>query len=159
MNSYYTTPTIKQHNIILYYNNRVLQITEQGYLQMVTDEQHNATPLQLKEYINHDCMRRSLSLSYNNIPIAFNYPIKNTDVKIISTENTNEESIKPYIIEKNYDNKIHFAILDNTFASFALDDYNRTNSSNGSIKWWDLDSINNNKKTPKPNQLFTVKYL
>ena len=104
-------------------------------------------------------MRRSLSLSYNNIPISFNYPIKNTDVKIISTENTNEESIKPYIIEKNYDNKIHFAILDNTFASFALDDYNRTNSSNGSIKWWDLDSINNNKKTPKPNQLFTVKYL
>ena len=28
----------------------------------------------------------------------------------------------------------------------------------GPIKWWDLDTTNNGKKIPKPNQLFIVKY-
>ena len=62
------------------------------------------------------------------------------------------------ILLKKINNLNNIAILNNSFALFALDDFNRTEKIPGPIKWWDLDTTNNGKKIPKPNQLFIVKY-
>tara|TARA_B100001175_G_C19100546_1_gene444900 strand:- start:38 stop:520 length:483 start_codon:yes stop_codon:yes gene_type:complete len=158
MDSYYKSYT-KRHKITLHNDNRVLQITDEGLLQMVVDNGHNATQIELQESINPDCMRRSLSLYYNNTKITFNTPHKNEDVQIYISSNdcSNDYSYcSPYIIEKKINN---IAILNNSFASFALDDYNRNENLPGPIKWWHLNTTINGLKTPKPNQLFTIKYL
>ena len=76
MESYYKGYT-KRHKITLHDYNRVLQITNEGLLQMIVDEGNNGTQIELHEYINPDCMRRSLSLYYNNTKITFNTPHKN----------------------------------------------------------------------------------
>jgi hypothetical protein len=153
MDSYFIGST-KKYNIILYNNNRVLQITPEGYLQMVLDES-KATQMELQEYVNCNCMRRSLSLYYNNNPIHFKYPKKNENVKI----DLSDTSCKPYILEKKDNHITHFAILNNSFALWGLDDYNRLDNIDGPIKWYELNTTNNGLKTPKPNQLFSVKYL
>lgn len=155
MDSYFYGYT-KLYKITLHSDNRVLQITDKGYLQMVVDNGHNGSQIELQEYINSDCMRRSLSLYYNYTKITFNKSCKNEAVQInISNDSS---TFSPYIIEKKINKLNNIAILNNSFASFALDDYNRTKKIPGPIKWWDLDTTNNGKKIPKPNQLFIVKY-
>ena len=160
MESYYKGYT-KRHKITLHSNNRVLQITNEGLLQMVVDEGNNGTQIELQEYINPDCMRRSLSLYYNNTKITFNTPHKNENVQIYTSNDcSNDYSYcSPYIIEKKINKINKIAIQNNSFASYALDDYNRNENLPGPIKWWDLDTTNNGLKTPKPNQLWLVKFL
>ena len=43
----------KHHKITLHNDNRVLQITNEGLLQMVVDEGNNGTQIELQEYINN----------------------------------------------------------------------------------------------------------
>ena len=155
MDLYYSGYT-KRHKITLHSDNRVLEITNQGLLQMIVDNGHNGTQIELQEYINSSCMRRSLSLYYNDTKIIFNKPSKNEDVQINFSNNSSTYS--PYIIEKKIDSLNKIVILGNSFASYALDDFNRNYEKPGPIKWWDLDTTNNGKKKPKPNQLFTIKY-
>ena len=155
MDSYFYGYT-KRHKITLHSDNRVLQITDEGLLYMVVDNGHNGSQIELQEYINPDCMRRSLSLYYNDTKITFNKSCKNEAVQINISNDSSTYS--PYIIEKKINNLNNIAILNNSFALFALDDFNRTEKIPGPIKWWDLDTTNNGKKIPKPNQLFIVKY-
>ena len=155
MNSYFYSYT-KRYKITLHSDNRVLQITDEGLLQMVVDNGYNGSQIELQEHINPDCMRRSLSLYYNDTKITFNKSYKNENVQINISNDSSTYS--PYIIEKKINNLNNIAILNNSFALFALDDYNRTEKIPGPIKWWVLDTTNKGKKIPKSNQLFIVKY-
>ena len=156
MDSYFYGYT-KRYKITLHSDNRVLQITDEGLLQMVVDNGHNGSQIELQEHINPDCMRRSLSLYYNDTKITFNKSCKNEAVQINISNDSSTYS--PYIIEKKINNLNNIAILNNSFASYALDDFNRNHEIPGPIKWWDLNTTTNGLKTPKPNQLFTIKYL
>ena len=133
--------TSKTHFITLNRGNRVLQITEDGYLNMIVPTRTvPGTTLTLIETTDSFNMRRSLTLHYNNNPICFEKSIKNTNVKLDISKYAN----LPYVFEKEQFDMKTIAIVNHRFAEFALDDY--MGNEPGPIKWWSLDTVDNSKK-------------
>jgi len=146
--------TSKTHSITLNRDNRVLQITEAGYLNMIIPTRTDTgTTLTLIETTDSFNMRRSLTLHYNNNPICFEKPIKNTNVKLDISKYAN----LPYVFEKEQFDMKTIAIVNHRFAEFALDDY--MGNEPGPIKWWNLDTKDSTIKTPKENQWFTINII
>ena len=143
--------TSKTHSITLNRGNRVLQITEDGYLNMIVPTRTNlGTTLTLIETTDSFNMRRSLTLHYNNNPMCFEKPEQNTNVKLDLSKYAN----LPYVYEKEQFSMKTIAIVNHRFAEFALDDY--MGNEPGPIKWWNLDTKDSTIKTPKENQWFTI---
>ena len=140
-----------EHFLKLHRDDRVLEITSDGYLRMILSDGSNGSIFKLIQIsdLGNQCIDYSLYYKDNRI----SFDSDNNDVKI------NDSGTKyPYITitSKPLVNTHHMAILNNRFASLVLDNHNGKNP--GPIKWSLLDIGKYGKVTFKDNQWFLIAY-
>ena len=83
----YSKPTTTEYQVTLNRGDRVLEITDLGYLRMITPTGvNNGTTLTLRRYVDVVNMRSSQTLYFNNKPIHFEPPVYGENVQVDTSD-------------------------------------------------------------------------